>query len=398
MNENNPMSQPMPQSDADKFSFIDMMIAVAKHKKRVLGLMAGAALLGAGVAMLLPNTYKANTRLLPPQQAQSGAAALLSQLGGAAGMAAGVAGLKNPNDLYVGILRSRTIGDKLIKQFDLARVFEKDTMQETRAKLADSTVFTAAKDGLITIDVETKDSKLSAALANAYVTELITLTKVLAVTEAAQRRVFFERQLEATKDNLSAVEASLKGALATRGVISVDGESRALVETMGALRAQISVKEIELNAMRAFVTTSNPEFKRVEETLASLRAELFKLENGRPAQAAPGGPGRQVGLENIKLLRDVKYHQMLYELLAKQYEVARLDEAKDSAMIQVLDPAIESERKSGPARLLMVIIAALIGLVAGCASALMTEAASRAGVASARVAQWAALRSHLRLR
>lgn len=387
------------RSDADKFSLLDVMIAIAKHKKRVLTLTIGAALLTAGISLLIPNRYMASTKLLPPQQAQSGAAALLSQLGGAATAAAGMAGIKNPNDLYVGMLRSRTVADKLVKQFDLQRVFGTELMDDTRRRLADSTTLNAGKDGLITIEVETVDPKLSSSLANAYVGELVHLTKVLAVTEAAQRRVFFERQLEATKDNLAVSEASLKGGLSTRGVISVDGESRALVQTMGALRAQISAAEIQLNSMRAVVTPQNPDFKRAQENVSSLRAELYKLENGRPDTRESGpSSGSPVGLENIKLLRDVKYHQMLYELLAKQYEVARLDEAKDTALIQVLDRAVEPERKSKPARALMVLSAAVLGFLLGTAWALLIETGNRAGVNSVQSSKWSTLRSHLRFK
>jgi uncharacterized protein involved in exopolysaccharide biosynthesis len=237
-----------------------------------------------------------------------------------------------------------------------------------------------------------------AKLANAYVEELLDLTKVLALTEASQRRMFYERQLEQTKNNLAKAEMTLKGALDTHGVISVDGDSRAVVETIGRLRAQISAKEIQLGSMQAFVTRNNPEFKRVEEEAASLRAELSRLENGRPATEAQraAGENKQAGLENIQTLRDVKYHQMLYELLAKQYEVARLDEAKDASVIQVLDSAIEPERKSKPLRGLMVLMGAVLGLVAAIAWAFVIESKERALQNPERAAQLAKLKAYLR--
>lgn len=382
MNQMQPTALP-PSPDVDgrerQFGVLDVLIVMAKYKKLIICLPLVAAIASAAISFVLPNIYKASTKLLPPQQAQSGAAALLSQLGGAAGALAGSAGLKNPNDLYIGMLKSRTIADKLIAKFDLQKVYDEETMEKTRITLESNTVIAAGKDGLITVEVEDKDKKRAAQLANTYVSELVSLTKILAVTEASQRRVFFERQLEQSKDNLAKAEMALKSALDTHGVISVDADSRAIVETVGRLRAKISAKDIEISAMKAFVTTNNPEYKRVQEELISLRAELSKLENGRPdlrgdVETDATGSTKQVGLENIKILRDVKYYQMLYELLAKQYEVARLDEAKDTAIIQVLDPAIDPERKFKPKRSVLILICTMLGFFAAVAWAFIGEA------------------------
>jgi tyrosine-protein kinase Etk/Wzc len=257
----------------------------------------------------------------------------------------------------------------------------------------------SGKDGLITIDVEDGDKKRVVMLANSYVEELLKLTKVLAVTEAAQRRVFYERQLEIAKDNLATAEMALKGAIDTGGVISVDGSSKAIVETVGRLRAQISASEIKLSSLKAFVTTDNPEYQRTNEDLNSLRAELSKLENGRPGGGLPATDGRkQAGLESIKILRDVKYYQMLYELLAKQYEVARLDEAKDTSLIQVLDTAIEPERKVKPKRAIIVLMTAVFAFFAAVVWAFIAEAKLRTLEVPETAAQWAKFRMYLGLR
>lgn len=386
--------------EAGETSLIDLLIVLAKNKRLLLLMPLSIAVLTGLVSLAVPNTYTAGVKLLPPQQPQSGAAAILSQLGNVAGAAASAAGIKNPNDLYVGMLKSRTIADKMIQQFDLQKVYDKPTLEQTRKKLASNTSIVSGKDGLIAVVVEDHDKQRVAKMANAYVTELINVTRAIAVTEAGQRRVFFERQLEQSKNNLAGAEMALKQALEVRGVISVDADSRAIVETVGRLRAQISAKEIQLGAMRAFVTTSNPEYKRSVEALASLKAELSKLENGRDDGSIGDNEsgGKQVGLENIKILRDVKYHQMLYEILAKQYEVARLDEAKESSVIQVLDPAIEPERKSAPKRALMMVLAAVIGLALAVITILMKEAKQGLINQPGGAAKWAALRAHLSLR
>lgn len=383
-----------------EFDFVELLIMLAKHKKLVIGLPVLAAILAAALSFALPNVYRAGIKLLPPQQGQSGAAALLAQLGGVASVVAGGGGgPKNPNDVYIAMLKSRTVADRLIRRFDLAKVFDAKSPEEARKALEANTTVLTAKDGLITLDVESSDKKLVAPLANAYVEELLQLNNTLAVTEAAQRRKFFEQQLEYAKDRLANAEAALKRSLDTNGVISVDSESRTIVETVGRLRAQVAAKEIQLRSMQAFVTTNNQEYKRAQEELESLRAQLAKLENGsRPDDSVSeqGSTGRKPGLENIKTLREVKYYQMLYELLAKQYEAARLDEAKDASVIQVLDKAIEPERKFKPKRSVIVIGAALGGLFIAIIWAFLVETQKAALRSPERAAQLARLKTHLR--
>jgi tyrosine-protein kinase Etk/Wzc len=348
-------------ADRDEIGVIDLLIVLAKHKRLIVWVPLLAAVIAAGFSLVLPPTYRASATLLPPQQAQSGAAALLSQLGGAAGVMAGAAGIKNPNDLYVGMLKSRTVADKLVHRFSLMKVYEATSLEKTRGRLVDNTTVTAAKNGMITIDVEDLDRERAAQLTNAYVDELMKLTRVLAVTQASQRRLFFERQLEQSKNKLAEAELGLKRALDTHGVISVDSETQAVVATLARLRSSISAKEIQLDSMQAFVTPNNQEYKRVQEELRSLKAELSQLENGRSGGVAPNKKSPE-GLENIKVLREVKYHQMLYELLAKQYEMARLDEAGDSAVIQVLDAATVPEQRIKPKRTLIVLLTGAVAL------------------------------------
>lgn len=373
-----------------------MLIILAKHKKKLILVPLAAGVLAGGLSLLMPNIYMASTRILPPQQAQSGAAALLSQLGSVAGAAAGAAGVKNPNDTYLAMLKSRTIADKLVARFNLKSVYDQDTFDQTRKLLADNSTIAASKDGLISVDVEDKDKKRATEMANAYVAELQALTKVLAVSEASQRRLFFERQLEDTKNKLAAAEMSLSRALELHGVVSVDSDSRAVVETVSRMRAQIAAKEIQLNSMRAFVTTDNQEYKRTAAELSSLRGEFDKLQNGRPAgETSQRDAGKVGGLENIKILRDVKYQQMLYELLAKQYEAARLDEAKDSSMIQVLDVAVEPERKFKPKRAIIALLGAILGMFAAVGWAYLAERNAKAAHSAERRAQMARLKSYL---
>jgi uncharacterized protein involved in exopolysaccharide biosynthesis len=401
MSESRNQTKELSRDQDDEVSFVDFMIVLVKYKKLILLIPAIMTFVAAVITFILPDIYKATTKLLPPQQAQSSASAILSQLGGVAGLAAGAAGLKSPNDLYVGMLKSRTVADKLIARFDLKKVYGTDSLDKARKTLEDNSAISSGKDGLISIDVEDKDKKLVAPLANAYVEELIALSRKLAVTEASQRRVFYERQLLDAKNNLANAERAIKSGLDTHGVISIDAESRAVLETVAKLKAQVSAKEVQLNSMKAFVTESHPEYRKTEEELAGLRGELAKLENGRVADApksssSNGAAGDKSGFDNIQLLRDLKYYQMLYELLAKQYELARLDEAKDPAIIQVLDPAAEPERKFKPKRAFMLIVCGALSLVVAIIAAFVIEANRRAMRNPSHAARWLEFKSYLK--
>src|SRR6266581_75554 len=351
-------------ADDDEVSLLDLLIVLAKHKRIVLGVPFIVAIVAAIISLLLPKAYTGATRILPPQQSASAASALLNQLGGAlgglAGAAGGTLGIRNPNDLYVGMLKSRTVADNLISRFELGKVYDEARLSDTRKRLEKDTTIVAGRDGIITIEVDDRDSKRAAELANAYVDELMKLTKVLAVTEASQRRLFFERQLLQAKDNLTAAEVAARQGLQKGGLAQVDAQGRSMIEVTARLRAQISAKEVQLGAMRTFAAEGNPELQRTQQELEALRRELARVEGSSPIAAigkaeASGGSG----LDNLGRLRDVKYYEFLYELLAKQFELAKIDEAKDATVIQVMDEAIEPDRKSKPHRALIVILTGL---------------------------------------
>jgi uncharacterized protein involved in exopolysaccharide biosynthesis len=337
--------------------YVDLLVVLARAKWRILGVTAVVIAGAVAYALLTPPVYQSRTTILPPQHAQSNS--LLSQFGAVAGTLAG-SSFKSSNELYLGMLRSRTVSENLIKRFDLKTIYETKYTDAATKELGARTTLTAGKDGLITIAVEDTDKQRAAKLAAGYVEELIALNQSFSVSEAGQRKIFYERQLAVARANLVKAESTLKQALNTSGVISVDSESRAIVEMIGGVRAQISAKEIQLNAMRASFTSENPDVKRVQHELNSLRTELGKLENGQQGAAAPLSA---IGLENIQLLREVKYQQMLYELLVKQYEGARLDVSREVSLIQVLDPANIPERKLKPRRAFIVISAAIASLL-----------------------------------
>lgn len=364
--------------DDDEISLLDLAIVLAKFKKLILGLPVLVGVLTVGATLLMTPIFTATTAILPPQQSQSGASALLGQLGGLAGIAGAAAGIKNPSDLYVGMLKSRTVADAMIARFDLVNYYEAELTQDARKSLEGVSSFTAGKDGIITISVDDKDPELAAKMANAYVEELNKLTEVLAVTEASQKRLFFERQMVDARDRLVAAEIEARSAMERGGLASIDAQGQAMIGVTARLRGQISVKEVEIGAMRAFAAEENPRLKAAQQELLALQTELARIEGASALREGQAGAESSAGATNLQLLRNVKYYETLYQMLAQQFELAKIEEAKDSALIQVLDTAIPPERKSKPKRALIVILAVLAAGFVAVLIAFMKEAALRA--------------------
>jgi uncharacterized protein involved in exopolysaccharide biosynthesis len=395
------MTEPQPPAPAtpenaneDEISLLDLAIVLAKHKKLVLGLPAITAVVTIVVVLLMPKIYTGTTKIIPPQQGQSAASAMLAQFGALAGVASGAAGLKNPNDLYVGMLKSRTVADGLIQRFDLVKLYDAKLSSVARKRLEKTTTITSGKDGIIVIEVEDNDPKRAAEMANAYVEELIKLTNVLAVTEASQKRLFFERQLAQAKDNLAKAEIAAREALAKGGLAQVEAQGRVLLETSARLRAQIAAKQVQIGSMRAFAAERNPDLLMAQQELAVMKSELARVE-GTVGGADKTEEVEGKGLDNLVLMRNIKYNEFLFELLAKQYEFAKIEEAKNSAIIQVMDKAILPDRKSKPKRALIVIVATLAAGFVAVVLAFVLEALAKARQNPEQAERLAAFRRYL---
>ena len=332
----------------DEISLLDILQVLAENARLlILGpLVVGLAALG--LSFLITPTFTATTRIMTPQQQQSGAAAVLAQLGGLAGMAGAAAGIKNPADMYVGLIKSRTVADGMIERFQLMDVYGADVREDARKMLAGHSSISAGKDGFITIAVDDPDPKRAAAMANAYVEELSNLTASLAVTEAQQRRFFFEKELAKAKENLVRTETALGGAGVSESMLKFN--PAAMGEGLATLKAQIVAKEVQLSSMRGYLTANSPEFRQAQQELAALRAQLAKVEEIPPA----GG-----NADYINRYRDFKYNEVLFEQLAKQYELAKIDESREGTIIQVVDAAEPPERKSKPKKAQIAVLATL---------------------------------------
>lgn len=381
-----PLSDAKKEKREDEISLLDILIVLAERKRVVLWTTITFTVLSVILSFLLPRRYTATVTLLTPQQNSSLSSVLVSQLGnlgGMAGLASGNLGLKNQNDTFVGMLKSRTVEDAMVQNFELMQEYKKKYPSDARNAFEHhATVDGSGKDGLIRISIDDRDPKRAAELANGYVDQFRKLSERLAITEASQRRLFFERQLEKAKDNLANAEEALKQTELKTGLIQLDSQARALIESAASIRAQIAAKEVEIESMSTFATGENAQLIQAQKELEGLRTQLTKLGNSDEGGGAgllipKGGQVPEAGLEYVRKLRNVKYNETIFEILARQFEMAKLDEAKQGALIQVVDYAVPPDKRSFPKRSLIVIGATSLGFIIGLFLALLQAAVER---------------------
>jgi len=386
--------------EEERVHFLDLLIVLAKHKKLIIGFVLVAAAFSALVSLLLPLSFTATTKILPPQQEQSAANALLGQLSPLMNLT-GASGLsRSTSDLFLAMLRSRTVADNLIRQFSLTTVYGLKRDSDARSRLETLTEFNAGKEGVITVSVTDRDPRRAADIANGYVEQLKKLTKTLAVTEAGRRRLFFEREMENAKNELIKADEGLKVTEETTGIVQLDSQAKVILESIANLRAKVAAKQVEVEAMRSYATPQNPDFVLAQNELAALQAQLTHFQSGRgetlPSDLAvrkmPGA-----GIKYLDKLREVKYRETLLELLTKQYEAARIDEAKDASLVQVLDVAVPPEKRSAPHRTLIVGATAFLSVLVAFLVSFVIEAVEAARKDAQLSPRWELLRSYLRI-
>lgn len=353
MNQNeviaNPAQSSNPPEDDDEINLLDLLQVVAENLRLLIVAPLVAGLLALAISFTTAPTFTATAKFMPPQQQQSMAASMLAGLGALGGLAGAATGLKNPADQYVAFLQSRSVQDALIDRFKLTERYDQKFMQDTRLVLQKNVQIAAGKDGLITIDVDDSDPVFAAQLANANIEELGRLLDRLAVTEAQQRRVFFEKQLNSAKVNLTKAEQALRASGV--GVGALNADPAAAVAGLAKLKATVAAQEIKLASMRGYLTESSPDFKQAQTELFAMRSQMARAEKEEPANASDS--------DYIAKFRDFKYYETLFELFSKQYEMARVDEAREGAVIQVVDAAVPPERKSKPKKALIVMTTTL---------------------------------------
>jgi uncharacterized protein involved in exopolysaccharide biosynthesis len=344
------MAGNLENDDSGAVDVLDLVLPLVQHWMLILFGALGVGVVALGVSFLLPASYTSRTVFLPPQQQQSAAAAAIAQLGALSGLVGAAAGVKSPAEQYVALLQSTTIADRLIDEFKLMEVYNVQYRFHARRTLASrARVSLGKRDGLITVEVDDLSPQRAADLANRHVDELRRLTSELALTEVQQRRIFFETQLAQTRDRLTAAQQALQGSGFSQGALRAD--ARASAEGYARLRAETTAAEVRLQTLRRALADNAPEVQQALSTVAALRGQLAKLESTADTDGSPDYVGK---------FREFKYQETLFDLFARQYELARLDESREGSLIQVVDVAKPAEWKSKPKRSVIAVAATIV--------------------------------------
>lgn len=368
--KHNPLGQ---QNTNEKALYIsELWQAVVQRWRFIVGVTVIAGVVVGLISLILPNQYTAESVVLPPTASSSGSSmmAQLGSLGGGLGaLAGGNLGVKNQTDMHLSLMRSRTVEDAVIQRFHLTERYKTKKASDTRKTFEGySTVLAGAKDGLITITATDKDPQFAADLTNGYVAEYKKFSAKLAISEASQRRLFFEQQLRQAKEDLLNAQESLKSTQQSTGILEVNSQMRALVEAGASLRAQLAAKQVQLQSLRSYATDNNPQIILLQREIAALQGQLAQFGGTDPSSGILA-PKKQVStneLEYVRKTHDVKYYEAIADLLSQQYEAAKIDEAREGAPMQIIDGAVVPDKHSSPKRALITISAMLLTFVGLC--------------------------------
>jgi tyrosine-protein kinase Etk/Wzc len=359
-----------PEDDGPAVTLTEVLTWIGDGKRLIAAATVLAAMASVAVALLLPKTYTARTTMLAPgSQQQGGSAAALAALGSLGGLVGGSAA-KSPDELYVALLKSDSVQRALAERFDLKTRYGVGSYEALRRTLpAYIRVASDKKSGLITVDVDDKDPQFAADLANAHAGEITKVLGRLAVSEAQMRRMFFAGQLKETKENLIKAEQDLRLVQEKSGVIVLDKQAEALITGAAQVRALIAEREVQLKVLRTSATEQNPDVIRLSSELRALRGELARMESPQGGNAGsavdmPVGKLPEAAIDYVRARRELKLQETLLESMIRQYEVAKLDEAKEGPALQRVDIALPPDRKSKPSITVFLLASTLLALLA----------------------------------
>jgi tyrosine-protein kinase Etk/Wzc len=353
-----------------RVDFLTVFALLAKTKRRVMLLTVGGLSVGMILSFVLKPTFTATATILPPQQSTS-TAALLGQVGSlssAAGLGGGMLGLKSPADMYVGILESRTIADNVIAACNLRQRYKTRTLVDTEAVLQRNSTFESGKDDLIHLSVKDPDPKVASDITNSYLDQLYNMNAKLETGEAVQRIGFYDRRLAEEKHALSDAEEALRNTQQKTGVIQFNGQAASIINSTAQARAQLADRQVALQSIETYATENNPNVIQLQREIAALKSHVTDLEKSQqsvqPGELQiPAGQLPEAALQYERQARELKYHETLFDLLTRQSEAAKMDEAKSAPILQVVDHAIPPDKKSGPSRRLLTLGFAAFGFL-----------------------------------
>ena len=377
-----PAPQGTPEENEKGLAILQLLWA----RRRMLYRVTLYALLASTLAaFLIPKRYESTARLMPPDsQSSSGLAMAAAAMaggaatGGLAGMASEVLGLKSSSDIFVGILGSRTVQDKLIQQFDMKKLYATRSMEDTEKALGEHTGFSVdRKSQIISITVTDKSPQRAAAIGQAYVEELNRLVADLSTSSARRERVFLEERLQSVSKDLEDAEKDFSQFASKNSAIDVKEQGKAMVEAAATLQGELIAAESQYEGIREIYTDNNPRARTVKARIDELRRQLEKLGGkGESSTEVSSGSGDPLypsirklpllGVTYADLYRRTRVQEAVFETLTKEYEMAKVQEAKEIPAVKVLDAPNVPDRKSFPPRFLIMVLGA------GCAFACAT--------------------------
>ena len=355
--------------EEDSIDMVELVQTLLRGKWTIFKFTLAVTVVATAVAFLLPVRYTSETSFVPP--GSTGSSTMASMVAGqltsiGAGDLLGT--MKTPGDLYAGILRSRAISAELVQRFDLKQVYGVKKESDAEKELgANTNILADPKSTIVTVDVTAKSPALARDLASAYMDALRETNGRLALSQSAQRRLFFGQQLAKEKDDLENAEVELKKTEEQSGLIAPSGQTESEIRTIADTQAQIAMRQVELAALRDSATEQYPEVIRLHSEIDDLQGQLARLQRGSSSAsvgAIPTSKVPELQLEYVRKEREVKYHEALFDMLSKQFEAARLDEARDAPVIQVLDTASYPDTKSSPKRSYYMLGGLFLGLIA----------------------------------
>jgi len=365
-----PGPEETPQVGGNSVVFLRLLW---EHRRLLARVAVYGFLASTLLAFLIPVRFKSTARLMPPDNNQSGglaaaAAALSGGAGGLGGIATDALGLKSTSDIFVGILSSRTVQDKLIQEFELKKLYWDRRMEDARKDLADHTEMAIdRKSQIITVTVTDHDPKRAAAMGQAYVEELNRLVAELSTSSARRERIFLEGRLQAVSLDLEAAEKEFSQFSSKNAAIDIKEQGRTMVEAAATLQGQYIAAESEYEGLKQIYTDNNVRVRSVKARINELKHQLEKLGGkGESATSISEQPGdslypsiRKLPLLGVKfadLYRRTKIQEAVLETLTKEYELAKVQEVKEIPTVKVLDNPNIPEKKSFPPRLPIMLL------------------------------------------
>lgn len=348
-------------------NLIEYWRVLVKHRKMIGYGVSAVFVVSVIVSLLLPKTYISTARILPPQQDSGVSSLVAAQLPGSlGGIAAGFLGLQSPADLWVGILNSQNVKDAIIKRFDLRAEYGTDNIEDTRKELGKNLIIEKSREEIISVRVEDRDAAKAAEMANAFVEELNRVNVSSVMNNGKRMRIFVEKRLNEAKRELSAIEEKLQTFQEQKKTVKLDDQSTAIISAIGTLKGEQIAKEVELKTLRSYASSTNPRVEILSAEIGAIKGQLRSLTDGGGKDNGffiPVSKMPSLAVEYARLLRDAKIHETLFELLTQQYEVAKIQEVKDSPTVQVLDTGKVAEKKFRPRRSLIVGLSTFIAIV-----------------------------------